>query len=187
MEPRQPQVASSPTSAPAVPYSLTQAAHTGHMGRRGALKRDLNSNSLFESTVQSRCGQMYVATVHSRARNHRYHQLAFTHEVSSSAAHMPLPGTRLDRSGRAVQRQRTHPLCQTETLIGSPLRLPAALAYYVSRTHSARPPATRGHACHARHTEASSFDTEQRDAQRKNTTQYRAGPGLLLRRVIGET
>ena len=100
---------------------------------------------------------------------------------------MPLPGTRLDRSGRAVQRQRTHPLCQTETLIGSPLRLPAALAYYVSRTHSARPPATRGHACHARHTEASSFDTGQRDAQRKNTTQYRAGPGLLLRRVIGET
>ena len=76
---------------------------------------------------------MYVATVHSRARNHRYHQLAFTHEVSSSAAHMPLPGTRLDRSGRAVQRQRTHPLCQTETLISSPLRLPAALAYYVSR------------------------------------------------------
>lgn len=177
MEPRQPQVASSPTSAPAVPYSLTQAAHTGH----GALERDLNSNSHFRIQVWTNvCSD-------SRARNHRYHQLAFTHEVSSSAAHMPLPGTRLDRSGRAVQRQRTHPLCQTETLIGSPLRLPAALAYYVSRTHSTRPPATRGHACHARHTEASSFDTEQRDAQRKNTTQYRAGPGLLLRRVIGET
>lgn len=182
MEPRQPQVASSPTSAPAVPYSLTQAAHTGH----GALKRDLNSNSHFR-TIQvwtNVCSDSAQSSSQPPVPPACFYR---THEVSSSAAHMPLPGTRLDRSGRAVQRQRTHPLCQTETLIGSPLRLPAALAYYVSRTHSARPPATRGHACHARHTEASSFDTEQRDAQRKNTTQYRAGPGLLLRRVIGET
>ena len=108
---------------------------------------------------------MYVATVHSRARNHRYHQLDFPHEVSSSAAHMPLPGTRLDRSGRAVQRQRTHPLCQTETLIHSSVRRCASQQHsrITSRVHipHVRLPPGVTHATHVTRKPAASIQNSE--------------------------